>query len=448
MPYAMLTFMFGKVVSDNGPRPALGANFNRLFGASIISNVGDGIGLIAYPWLASAVTRNPLLISLVFVVQRLPWLLVSLPAGVITDRQDRRTLMVGANAARAIITAGVALIVLARSDSLVSPGEVASAGDGDLVLYFLVLAASFLLGTAEVGYDTAAQTILPSLVDEASLQRANGRLIGSEQIANSFVGPPIGSLLLAIGFAVPFIVDATSFAVSAALIALLPKRPPVTVEARTSFREELGDGIRWLWRHNVLRTVAIAAGLVNGFNAMQMAIYVLFAQEVLGTNPTEFALLGTSLAVGAMLGGFLGPRISERLGAGPSLTLPALVNAIAMILTGLASWWPVVWVLFAIYVMTTVMFIVVAASLRQAIVPDGLLGRVNSVSRFISWGVLPIGALIGGVVVSLVDLFASRTTALRAPFLIEGALFIVIYLWTRPRLTTQVIEASKRDARH
>ncbi|MDH5421115.1 MAG: MFS transporter, partial [Acidimicrobiia bacterium] len=155
-----------------------GAGYFKLFGASVISNLGDGIGAVAYPWLASAITREPLLISLVAVVQRLPWLIFSLPAGVITDRYDRRLLMVGANILRTIMTIGVALAVLAKQGVLPGPNQV---GDPtitittDLTLYAVVLLAAFLLGMAEVIHDNSAQTFMPAVVHKELLEKANGR---------------------------------------------------------------------------------------------------------------------------------------------------------------------------------------------------------------------------------------------------------------------------------
>jgi MFS family permease len=153
------------------PKDRLGGNYFKLFGASTISNLGDGIGIIAYPWLASAVTRNPLLIALVAVVQRLPWLLFSLPAGVITDRYDRRTLMIIANSIRAVLTLGVAFIVLAKQGSLPSPNDIdAGAVIGtDAFLYSMVLVATMLMGFAEVIYDNSAQTFMPAIVHKNNL---------------------------------------------------------------------------------------------------------------------------------------------------------------------------------------------------------------------------------------------------------------------------------------
>ena len=142
----------------------LGPRYWRLWGASVISNLGDGVGVIAYPWLASAVTRNALLIALVAVVQRLPWLVFTLPAGVITDRVDRRKIMVAMDVLRAIFTGMLAFAILVEQSSLPAPedliGEIAI-GTNWLV-YGVLLAAALAMGFAEVLRDNAAQTILPA----------------------------------------------------------------------------------------------------------------------------------------------------------------------------------------------------------------------------------------------------------------------------------------------
>ena len=206
-------------------RTPLGLNYWRLWIASVISNLGDGISAVAYPWLASAVTRDPVHIALVGVATRLPWLLFSLPAGVITDRVDRRRLVVIMDALRAMVTIGVALAVLAFQSELASP-ELIATGQADpparagLLLAVLYVSAT-LFGIAEVLRDNAAQTLMPSIVDKENLEKANGRLWGAEMLTNSFVGPPLGGFLLAVAFALPFFVDAGTFAVAAAMVVFL-----------------------------------------------------------------------------------------------------------------------------------------------------------------------------------------------------------------------------------
>lgn len=435
----------------SGGTPPLGRSYWKLFSASIISNLGDGIGTVAYPWLATAVTRDPLLIALVAVVQRLPWLIVSLPAGVLADRVDRRNLMVQANLARAVLTGIVAIFVFSRQSSLPGPDEVdAFVGSTDVPLYLLILAATVLLGTAEVLFDNTNQTIMPSLVHQQNLEKANGRLWSAEQVANTFVGPPIGAFLLVIAFAVPFLVDATTFFVSAALIATLPSMRKTASDGSTKsagWKAELAEGFGWLWRHNFLRNLAIILGLFNMITSIGFAIMVLFAQEVLNTSATEFALLMTGGAVGGVVAGWVASRVSDKIGPGRSLALSLLGGAVTALVTGLTSLWPVAWVMSAVFMFLAVLWNVITVSLRQSIIPDELLGRVNSVYRFFAWGMMPVGSLIGGGSVALAAfLGASREFSLRAPFLLAAAMQLILAAYAIPKLTTAKIEAARNFA--
>lgn len=428
----------------------LGRSYHKLFAASTISNLGDGIGQIAYPWLASAVTRNPLLVAMVAVVQRLPWLLFSLPAGVVTDRYDRRKLMVGANVTRAVLTMAVAAMVLHQADVLPGPDELDRANtviDTNIELYLVVIGATLLLGTAEVLYDNTAQTIMPSIVKESQLEKANGRMWSVEQVTNTLAGPAAGAALLAFAFAVPFVVDALTFALSALLIYLIPRAAPQAVATnRRPWRDEAVEGFRWLWHHEFLRPLAISLGLLNMFNTMAIATLVLFAQEVLDTSTTEFAILSTGGAAGGIIGGWTASWISSRLGEGRSLRLVLISGGLAAIATGLSSQWPIVWLMFGINMLGAMVWNVITVSLRQSIIPDHLLGRVNSVYRFFGWGMMPIGALLGGAFIVIGDVFGSRELALRLPWFIGGGLQIALLAYTGSRLTSARIDAARQTA--
>jgi len=438
----------------NGLDPArLGRNHVKLFWASTISNLGDGIGLIAYPWLASAVTRNPLLISLVVVVQRLPWLLFSLPAGVITDRYDRKRLMVTSNTIRAAVTVGIAVVVMTRQGGLPGPDVVSDAATAittDTALYLMILVATLLLGIAEVLYDNSAQTFLPSIVHADNLEKANGRLWSGELVANTFAGPPLAALLIAVSFALPFYADAVTFAASAMLIAFIHpaarNRPTNAAPAGASWQAELAEGFRWLWSHDLLRALAITLGALNLISTLSMATFVLYGQEVLDTSPTEFAILGTGGAVGGIVGGWTASSVAGRIGAGPSLMLSLVGGGILSILIGLMTWWPTVWLLLAAFMFVGTLWNVITVSFRQSVIPDHLLGRVNSVYRFFGWGMMPIGAALGGLIVVIVDQFATRDVALRMPWLVAGVLSLLLFLVAGPLLTTAKFAAARAAA--
>ncbi|HNJ97543.1 MAG TPA: MFS transporter, partial [Ilumatobacteraceae bacterium] len=290
---------------DNKPdRPRLGANYRKLYTATALSNIGDGMSGIAYPWLASAVTRNPLLVALVAAAQRLPWLVFTLPAGVITDRVDRKKAMVLMDGLRFMFTLLVAFAVLVQQDTLPAPDEVRNVVGTRVGLYVLLVIATLLLGCAEVLRDNCGQTFMPSIVHAEHLERANGRMWAIEGAANTFIGPPIGSLLLMAAFSAPFFVDAGSFFAAAALVFLIPgtfraERPAVAPDAPPpNWKHELAEGVRWLRHNRLLWAMAIILGLMNMATNLSGAVFVLFAQDVLKVSPLTFTIMGFGFAIG------------------------------------------------------------------------------------------------------------------------------------------------------
>jgi len=452
----------------------LGGRYWRLWTASVISNLGDGVGAIAFPWLASAVTRNPVLIALIAVAQRLPWLIFTLPAGVITDRLDRRRIMVWADVARASLVSLIAAVVLVGQHGLPSPEEIAGGADigTNGTVYGVLLVAVLLLGFAEVLRDNAGQTFMPALVKPEALERANGNLWGAEMLANSFVGPPLGSLLLGVGFALPFFVNAGGYAVAAGLIFLIAgqfraKGGAAAPAVKVHWKVEMKEGFFWLWHHELLRPMAIILGLLNGLGGMMWATFVLFAQEELDletglftgvlrpvagffgfetVGTFVFTLLIMGGAVGGIVGSILAARVSRALGSGPSLYLTIIGGGITAAVTGIATRWWLAFLMAVAATFTSILWNVITVSLRQTIIPDHLLGRVNSVYRFFGWGMMPIGALLGGAVVALGTSWVSRSQGLRWPFFVVALGHLVLLVYALPRLTTAKIEGARAEA--
>ncbi len=429
----------------------LGANYWRLWTASVVSNLGDGVAQIAYVWLASAVTRNPLLLAGIAVVQRLPWLVFSLPAGVITDRADRRKLILAMHGAAFAVTTVVAGAVLAGQADLPTAEAIESGvfETGPAWILGLLYVSATLFGFAEVLRDNASQTILPAIVDPDGLEKANGRLWSAEMVANSFAGPPLGGFLLGIGFAAPFLFDAGSFAIAVGLIFLLSgsfrAKRAADPAARPSFRGELMEGLRWLWRHPVLRPLAITLGLLNGLSTVGFATFVFFAQEVLEVGAVTFGILLTGGAFGAVVGGLVAERVTRALGRGTALYVTILLGLITSLVIGSVSEWPIIWAMMFVAMVFIVVWNVITVSLRQTVIPDELLGRVNSVYRFFGWGAMPIGAILGGAVVAVTEVFASREVALRMPWWVTAALYVPVIVYAFPRLTTAKLEAARAE---
>lgn len=436
-------------------RPAaLGRNYWKLFTASTATNLGDGLMSVAVVWLASAITRDPTLIALVGLASRLPWLIFSLPAGVITDRYDRRLLVAWMDAVRVVVIGAFAVLVLFNQDGLPTPEQLAAGtapapDNGSLLLGALCLVA-LLLGFAEVVRDNAAQTLMASVVDKSQLERANGRLWGAETAMNNFVGPPLGGLIVAVALALPFFLNAGLLAVGAALIFALSGsfRPKgQSTSGKIQWRVEMGEGFRWLWNHRLLRTLAITLGAMNMLSALSFIIMVLFVQEILGLfEGWQFGLVITGTAVGAVLGSLVADKISARLSPGTSLFASIVGMGLTLIAIGLSSSAPIVWLLGVVSGLFVVLWNVITVSLRQRIIPDHLLGRVNSVYRFFGWGTISIGTLLGGVLVSAGEPYLGREWALRMPFVISGVATVLLLIIALPRLNTTQIEAAQAAA--
>lgn len=430
-------------------RVRLGANYWKLWTASVVSNFGDGLATVAYPWLASAITRDPVQIALIGVATRLPWLIFTLPAGVLTDRFDRRKLIALMDGIRFGITLAVAVFVTAVADNLIDPTAAESPTSGRAGYLAVLYASALAFGFAEVLRDNAAQTLMPALVDKVHLERANGRLWGAEMVMNSFVGPPLGGLLIAVSLALPFYANAATFAVSGLLIASLAGNYRAQADdatPRRSFRSEIAEGVRWLWQHRLLRVMGIVLGVMNAMIAMALSTYVLFVQEILGLEAASFGVLLSAGAVGGVLGSVLASRVSARIGPGASLFVTIATQSVTFLVTGTTSLAWVVWAMFVISSFAGVLWNVITVSLRQSIIPDRLLGRVNSVYRFFAWGMMPIGSILGGVVVAVTEAFTDRETALRAPFWVAAAVFVVLFVYALPNLNTARIQEATAAA--
>jgi MFS family permease len=386
----------------------------RLFlSGAAVSNLADGVAVVALPWLATLFTRDPMLIAMVAAAGRAPWALMILPAGVITDRTDRRRLMLRADLMRAVLMLGVVALILSAPP--IADPATAAAGP---VIGLAVLA--FLLGAAEVLRDNAAQTMLPAVVDPSALERANGALWTVEHLTGRFLGPPLAGTLIALGVAVPFGFDAAAFAVAAACLWLIVL-PPRPVAAHTRVWPAFREGASWLWGQPFLLRLAVVLGLMNLCAMMVLTVLILHAQERLGLSAQGYGLLLAAGAVGAVAGGILAPRVAARLGLRPAM----MAGMAAVVLP-----WPVLALTGSPVVTAACLMVeaaggmlwnVVTVSHRQRLIPDAILGRVNSLYRFFAWGTLPVGALIAGGLVALAEPHFGREAAVALTFAAAGA---------------------------
>ncbi|WP_353707739.1 MFS transporter [Cellulosimicrobium sp. ES-005] len=371
----------------------LGGPFRRLWTASTVSNLADGVLKVALPLVAVRYTDSPALVAGLTFALTLPWLLFALPAGALADRLDRRHAMIGANVGRALLVVALAAVALVPD-----AGSIA-------VLYVV----AFGVGVTETLYDTAAQSILPQVVPRTALPRANGRLYAAELTANQFVGPPLGGLLVAAGAAVAFGLPGALWAIAVGLLVGLPGsyRPERTT--RTTLRADIAEGLRFLWHDRILRTLALMVGGINFASNAAFAIFVLYAvgpDSPLGLSEPAYGVLLTTTAVGAFAGSFVAERVVALVGRARSLALTVL-STVALV--GVPAVTTDAWVIGAVYAVGgagIAVWNVVTVSLRQRITPDALLGRLNSCYRLVAWGTMPLGAAVGG---ALGELFGLRS---------------------------------------
>jgi MFS family permease len=404
----------------------LGLPFWQLWSASTLSNLADGLVKIALPLVAVTVTDSPALVAGVALAVTLPWLLFALPAGALVDRVDRRAAMVTANVARAAAVAVLAVTVLLGLDSSAA------------AIWALYLVA-LLLGTAETVYDTSAQSILPQLVSRDRLPRANGRLLAAELTANEFVGPPLGGLLVAAGVAVAFAAPAALWAAAVGVLLLLRGGFAVPREQPTTLRADVAEGLRYLWRHRLLRTLAAMTGLFNFATNATFAVFVLHAvgpDSAMRLSEAAYGVLFATIAGGSLVGSILADPIIRRLGRTRSMALGTLGGVVTVGTPALTTNALVIAAAFLAGGVTLALWNVVTVSLRQRITPDRILGRINSSYRLVAWGTRPLGAAAGGLLGELLGL--------RAVFAIAAAL-ILASLVGMTQVTDAAIVAAERD---
>lgn len=388
-------------------------SYRLQFAATTISNIGDGMVSAAAPLLTLSLTSDPRLIAGVSFASSLPWLVLSLPAGVYIDRLNRKTLMISVNIIRAILFGVIAYC--AATDNL------------NIWWLMLILVG---VGACEVIFDMSGQAFLPQIVPESLLEKANGRLYSAEVVANSFIGLPIGAWAFVIAVGVPFGVNAAALAIAAMLVARIrvPLRSTndIPPPGKPSFIQDLRQGITWLMAHPLLRTLAIMLGITNMAAMFGGSILVKYSADVLNVTGRGYGLLLSTFALGSILGGLVGDRIAKLLGTGPAILLSYTVfSASGLVFVFSPYVWSVVLVMTVGAVASTT-WNIVTVSLRQRIIPTELFGRVNSVYRFVGTGSIALGALIGGQI--------AYHYGIKAPFMASVFVGLGALVWGAPRI--------------
>lgn len=388
----------------------MGRDFRWLLASSWTSNVGDGIALAAAPLLIASMTSSPILVAAGAVLQFLPWLIFGLHAGAIADRFDRRRLVMLANAARAIVLAGLCVFLFTGAANI-----------------WVVLAAAFLYGTAEVFVDTTSSTLLPMLVKPADLGLGNARLQAGYLVANQFAGPPIGAFLFAVGHALPFLVEVVCVLLAVVLISRMAHTPvpprSTSTEKPSPVHTDIAEGVRWMWRNPPVRMLVLIILTFNITWAAPWGVLVLYATEHLHMGAVGYGALTTASAAGGILAtltfGWLERHVSFATLMRVALSLEVLMH-LAFALTSVG------WVALVImFVFGSYAFVwgTISTTVRQRLVPRELQGRVASVNMVGVFGGMVIGQALGGVI--------AQVWGLTAPwwFAFVGAAITLLLVW-------------------
>jgi MFS family permease len=364
-------------------------DFVKLWSAETVSQFGTQFTVLALPLAAIDVLHaSAFEVAALTTVEFLPFLLVSLPAGVWVDRLPRRPILIAGDASRALLLASIPIVYAV----------------GHLTIWQLYVVA-FLTGIATVFFDVAYQSYLPALVERDQLIDGNSKLEISRAAAQ-LGGPGLAGIIVnALRAPAAIAVDAVSYVGSALFILGIGKfeHAPERVESRR-LRTELREGLAYVLTHPFLKNIAACTALFNFFGNLGFAILLVFARRELGLSPLAIGLALTLSNVGPLVAAFNAHRISSRFGVGRTIIGASVIGGPMFLVVPFAPHGnAALTVLVPAFVLggfSNVIYNVTQVSLRQAITPQRIQGRMNSVMRFIVWGTIPLGALLGGLLAS------------------------------------------------
>jgi predicted MFS family arabinose efflux permease len=397
----------------------LGHSFRWLLASSWSTNLSDGIAIAAGPLLVASQTDDPLLIASAALLQWLPPLLFSLHAGVLADRLDRRRLVIAVDVVRAGILAVMAAAIFTGTVSVV-----------------LVLAALFVLATAEVFADSTSQTLLPMLVRRDDLATANSRLQAGFVTVNQLAGPPLGAALFAVGMALPFAAQATFVAAGAILVSRVVLPPHGSaVREPSRIRQDIGEGVRWVRHHPAIRTLVLTIFIFNITFGAAWSILVIYASERLGLGEVGFGLLATVSAAGGLVGTLSYGWITRRVSLGNIMRIGLIIETLTHLVLAVTTAAPVAMAVFFVFGAHAFVWGTTSITVRQRAVPSVLQGRVGSVNMVGVYGGLVVGSALGGLM--------ARELGVTAPFwfAFAGSALFVVLIWRELRHIAHADEA-------
>ena len=392
-------------------RVPLGHDFSRIWSASLITNLVDGVLRLAAPLLAVSLTQDPILIGALSALGLLPWLFFAIPIGAIVDRVNRRKALVLGNLLRALIAFFIAFAVLQG-----------------FINIWLLLISVFFFGICEVLVDTTSQSVLPQILDKSNYERGNSRLQISEVIVSQFAGAPLSGFLYAVSIALPFYFSTTGFILAGLLILLFPFEREINArkegevgQAKLGLKGDIKFALNYLYQDKQIFSIVVITTSLGFFYSLSNAIAPLFILKELNVSPAMFGVVLAIGGIGALIGSIAAPMASKYLGRGRALAINVFLASLLVIFIGLspnAYFFVVVSVLIGF---TISVWNILLMSLYQSLIPPELYGRIHGARRTIVWGLMPIGSLLGGVI---------ARGGLRLPFLIGGAIATLISLFS------------------
>jgi MFS family permease len=368
----------------------LPADFRRLWTATLASNLADGITAVTFALAAVSLTTDPILVAAVSVAAGIPPVLTALHAGAIADRVDRRQLMLRVQVLRIFVIGGLALATVA----------------GLLSLPILIVAA-FVLSIGQTSYDTTSQAIVPMVAGSAVLTRANSRLFAAETLTDTFLGPPLGGALVTVGIALAW--GGATLGYLVALLGMTMLRGTFRVDRSGSsqtMREDIIEGLRWLFGHPLQRTLSlmVACGAFSGAAVFSVFVLYAVAPGPMGLTEFEFGLLLTAMGAGSLVGSAIVEPLERRLGIARTLLVSQLAFAVAFVVPALTANVPAITLAFVLSGVATMTWNVTNVSLRQRFIPGNLYGRVHAGHRLLNRGAALAGGIVGGLIGGLVGL--------------------------------------------
>ena len=384
----------------------MGPAFNRMWAASIVSNLADGVLGAAAPLLAIALTDNTVLISSLGAMVMLPWLLFAIPIGALVDRLDRRFILAGSNALRAGIIGVVALGVATHH----------------VTIYWLI-AASFIIGVCEVAADTTSQSLIPQLLEKENFEKGNSRLSISETVVQGFIGSPLSGVLYAIAIYLPFFFNSFGYVVSALLALSIPikylqdVRTENAEKEKKNFVQDMKFGIHYLYNHKVLRRLVVTTSVIGVCYSMGTSTMVLFLVEELNMPKPLFGVILTIQGLGAIAGSIVAPKASTKFGRSTMMTFGIFFSSLVLLGQGFSPNLFIFVALATFGAFTISQWNILLMATYQTVIPNELYGRIHGTRRTIVWGMMPFGSLIGGVLAHY---------SLRLPMYVGGVVATVI----------------------